>query len=85
MTPIIIAGPFKASVSYDFKEVHNVTVGLLGALDANDVPVGLAAAGAGMVLGKLLSPTAMTTEESSKFLNDLLGWVGMYFIEGGIN
>lgn len=85
MTPITITGPFTATLSYDFKEVHTVSVGLLSALDANDVPVGLGAAGAALTFGKLMAPGALSNEEQAQFLNDLMEWVGAYFTEGLLN
>lgn len=80
-----IGGPHLASVSVDLGEAQAVTLGLLQALDTNDVSVGLGIAGTALCLGKLLSPTAMDNEQSSKFLQDLLEWLGAYFTEGEVN
>lgn len=79
MTPLVIHGDNLASVEMDYEEVHNVSVGILQALEANHVPLNVGVAGAALTMGRLLSPVPMDEDEEMNLVNDLMEWIGVYF------
>lgn len=82
---ITVVGPNLASVSMDYQEAHNISVGLLQFLEANDIQVGTALVGMAMTMGRLLSPKPLSDEDEVAFINGMLEWSGAFFTQGASN
>jgi hypothetical protein len=73
------------SVEFDLEEVQGLSLDLLTHLEKEGCSIGEGVAAAALTVGRLMSPHTLKAIEEIKFVQDLLEWVSMYYVPGGIN
>ena len=69
-------------VGFDYGEVNDLSVGLLGVLEESASSVGQAALATVLTLGRLVSPVPLDEQSETQFMEEVLSFVGTLF-EGG--
>lgn len=72
-------------VSLDMREVHESSLDLLSCLEDSQTEVSVGLAALCLTLARLASPERMDLEGEILATQDLLQYIGMYFVEGTVN
>lgn len=80
-----ILNPNTVQITIDLDEAHATSVGLIGFMSEQNLPVSTAVAALIMSVGRLLAPTDLNEEDELKFTQATLDWVAAFFTEGMAN
>jgi hypothetical protein len=72
-------------VTVNMEEVHKTSLDILELLEEDDVELKLGLVAIALTFGRVASPKVLTQEEEVKFLENILEYIGLYFVEGEPN
>ena len=72
-------------VTINLSDAHELSLTMMELLESEDIPVEMAQVAAAMTFGRVVSPRVMSEKEEVAFLEGLLGYVMLYFVEGEPN
>ncbi len=76
----------QVKVTLNAGEVHEISLGLLQALQDNAITMDIGVAALGMSLGRIMAlPVVLTPAAEVAFVEQVLEWAGMYFAGGEAN
>jgi len=80
-----VLSPTVVRIDVNMEEVHELSLDLLRSFEEGGVPINLATVAIVMSLGRLMSPKPMEEEKMMEWIQSLLHFGGMFFVEGEAN
>ena len=71
--------------SVDYNEVHQVSLGLMGLIQENEIPPELALPALMMTVGRMYSPRLLEPLEEKTFIEGMAEWLTIFFVDGRAN
>lgn len=72
-------------VSFDFIEIHELSLRVLQSLEDAQVEVPKAVLGLALSMGRVMSPDILSDADEVKFLQAIIEWGSTYFAPGSLN